>query len=72
MSNCDCQENTKEPIEYEPAMADMTAENPIVLSITTVAAATVGIFFSLRHMDVGQHDALIASASLIRLMSWHR
>ena len=72
MSDCDFQENIKEPIEYEPAMAATTTENPIVLSITTVAAAVIGIFFSLRYMGVRQHVALITSTSLVWLMSWYR
>ena len=49
MSNCDCQENIKKPIEDAPTVA---SEKPIGhgLLITTVATATVGIFFSLREM----------------------
>ena len=71
MSNCDCQEN----IEDEAITA---AENPIgdgLLSITTVATTTVRIFFSLKAMVVGQHDALLTSASLVWLLSlpvWER
>ena len=64
--------NRQEKIDDETAT---TAENPIrdvLLSMTTVAAATIGIFFSLRHMAVGQHDALITSTSLVWLMSWYR
>ena len=43
MSNCDCQENIKKPIEDGPVVA---AEKPIGdgLFIATVATATVGIF----------------------------
>ena len=65
MSNCDCQEN----IEDEATTA---AENPIrgvLLSITTVATATVRLFFSLRSLDVGQHDALLKSTPLVWLLS---
>ena len=69
MSNC--QEKIKKPIEDEPAMAATTAENPIELSITTVVV-TVGIFSSLRHMGIGQHNTLIASTLLVWLMSWYR
>ena len=71
MSNCDCQEN----IEDEAATA---TENPIgdgLLSITTVATAIVGIFFRLRAMGIGQHDALLTSTSLVWLLSlpvWER
>ena len=69
MSNC--QEKIKKPIEDEPAMAATTAENPIELSITTVVV-TVGIFSSLRHMGIGQHNTLIVSTLLVWLMSWYR
>ena len=43
MSNCDCQENIKKPIEDGPIVA---AEKPIGdgLFIATVVTATVGIF----------------------------
>ena len=43
MSNCDCQENIKNPIEDE---CTVVTEEPIWdgLSITTVAVATIGIF----------------------------
>ena len=68
MSNCDCQENIE----------DEATENPIgdeLLSITTVATATVGMFFSVRSLGIGQHDALLTSTSLVWLMSflvWYR
>ena len=71
MRNCDCQEK----IEDEATMA---AENPIgdgLLSITVVATATVGIFFSLRGTGVGQHNALLMSTSLVWLLPlpvWER
>ena len=61
--SCDCQEN----IEDEAATA---SENPVLMSIATVATATVGIFFSLRRMGIGQHDALLTSTSLVWLFSW--
>ena len=67
MSNCQ-----EKPINDETATA---AENPIddvLLSMTTISTTTVRIFFSLRHMGVGQHDALITSTSLVWLMSWYR
>ena len=68
MSNCDCQEYIKKPIEDGPATV---AEKPIgdELIITTVAATVVGIFFGLRAIGVVQHDALITSKSLVLLMS---
>ena len=74
MSNCDCQENIKKPIEDAPTVA---SEKPIGdgLFITTVATATVGIFFSLREMGLVQHDALLSSTSLAWLISlpvWER
>ena len=74
MSNCDCQENIKKPIEHGPTVA---AEKPIGdgLFITTVVTATVGIFFSLRAMGLVKHDTLLASTSLVWLMSlpvWER
>ena len=71
MSNCDCQGN----IEDGPTVA---SEEPIGedgLFITIVATATVGIFFSLRAMGLVQHNALLASMSLVWLMSlpvWER
>ena len=37
--------------------------------ITTIAAATVGIFFSLRAIGLVQHDALLMSTSFVWLMS---
>ena len=74
MSNCDCQENIKKLIEDGPTVA---TEKPIGdgLFITTVTTITVGIFFSLRAMGLVQHDALVASTSLVSLMSltvWER
>ena len=48
MSNCDCQENIKEPIEHGSIIASTNAEEPDGLIITTVAAMTTGMFFSLR------------------------
>ena len=64
MSNCDCQEN----IENEKSIGDG-------VFITTIAATTAGMFFSLREIGVEQHDALLASTSLVWLMSlseWER
>ena len=70
----DCQENIKKPIEEKPAEA---TEKPIRdgLFIAFTAATTVGIFFALRAMGVGQHDALVTSTSLVSLFSllvWER
>ena len=59
----------KEPIEHESIMANMTAEEFDGLIITTVAAMTVGMFFGLRAMGLGQHDALITSTPLVWLIS---
>ena len=67
----DCQENIKKPIEDGSTVADMVAEKTIVdgLLITTTVAKTVGMFFTLRTMGVGQHDALITSTLLVWLFS---
>ena len=69
-TNCDCQKS----IEDGPTVA---SEKPIGdgLFMTTVATATVGIFFSLRAMGLVQHNALLASTSLVWLISllvWKR
>ena len=63
MSNCDCQENEDE--------TTVATEKPIGdgLLITTVATATVGIFCSLGAIGLVQNDALLASTSLVWLMS---
>ena len=60
----DCQENIKKPTEDKPAKA---TEKPIGdgLFIAFTAATTVGIFFALRAMGVGQHDALVTCMSLV-------
>ena len=70
----DCQEKIKKSVEDEPTEA---AEKPIgdrpFIDFTT--ATTVGIFFALRAMGVGQHDALVISTSLVWLFSlsvWKR
>ena len=51
----DCQENIKEPTGYGTAMAATDAQKPIGDGplITAIAATTVGIFFGLRAMGVG-------------------
>ena len=69
MSDCDYQENIKEPIEYGLTIAYAAAEKPDGLLITTIAATTVGMLFGLRAMGVGQHDALLTSTSLLWLLS---
>ena len=68
MSNCDCQENIKKPFEDGPTTDNEKSigDGPL---ITTIAAATVGIFFSLRAMGLVQHDVLLMSASFVWLMS---
>ena len=67
MSNCDCQENFKEPIEYRPTITDTATEKPDRLLITTITATTVVMVYGLRTMDVRQHDALLASTLLVWL-----
>ena len=68
------QENIKKPIKDKPTKA---AEKPIGdgLFIAFTVATIVEIFFALRAMGVGQHDALVTSASLIwlfSLLAWDR
>ena len=55
MSNSDCQENIKEPIEHGPAMAVTAAEKPIDngLLISTIAATVIRMFLGLRAMSAG-------------------
>ena len=69
MIDCDCQENIEKPIKHGPAIADTTAEELDGLIITTVAAMTAGVFFGLRAMGLGQHNALLTSTSLVWLFS---
>ena len=61
----------KEEILRNKEQSTTFAEKPITdgLLITTVAATTVGIFFSLRAMGMVQNVALITSTSLALLMS---
>ena len=61
MSNCDCQKN----IEDETTAPIKNPIGDVLLSITTVATATVGIFFSLKAMNIGLHDVLLTSTSLV-------
>ena len=61
MSNCDCQKN----IEDETTAPTKNPIGDVLLSITTVATATVGIFFSLKAMNIGLHDVLLTSTSLV-------
>ena len=63
MSNC--QEN----IEDETTAATKNPFGDVLLSMTTVATATVGMFFSLRSMCVGQHNSMLTSTSLAWLLS---
>ena len=74
MSNCDCQENIKKSVEHGPTVG---AEKPIGdgLFITTVVTATIGIFFILMAMGLVKQDKLLASTSLVWLISlpvWQR
>ena len=68
MSNCDCQEKIKKPIEDGPATV---AEKPIGdgLLITTIAATAAGMLSGLRVMGAGQHNALLTSMSMVWLFS---
>ena len=62
----------KKPIiEDGPTVAFTGTEKPIgdELIITTIAATVVGIFFGLRAMGAGQHNALLTSTSLVWLFS---
>ena len=72
MSNCDCQENIKKPIEEDgPTVAATVAEKPVRGGLLI----TVGIFLGLRAVGVGQHDALLTFTSLVWLLSllvWER
>ena len=67
MSNCDCHCDCQKNIDDESAVAEKLIRDGLL--ITTVAATTVGIFFSLRAMSVVQNYALITSTSLELLMS---
>ena len=75
MSSCDCQKNIKKPINDRStidARAATVDAKPIGdgLLITTVVATTVGIFFGLRAVGMGQHNALLTSTSLVYLLSF--
>ena len=75
MSNRDCQKNIKKPINDRStieATAAMVDAKPIgdELLITTVVATTFGIFFGLRAVGMGQHNALLTSTSLVYLLSF--
>ena len=77
MSDCDCQESIKKPIEDGPTVAAAVTEKSIGdgVLITTVAATAIRIFFGLREIGAVQHDALLTSTSLVWLMSlpvWKR
>ena len=66
------QENMKKPVEDAETAEKPIGDRPF---IAFTAATTVGIFFALRTMGVGQYDALLASTSLVWLMSlpvWER
>ena len=72
MSNCDCQKNIKKPIN-DGSTVDATATKKPVgdgTLITTIAATTARIFFGLRAVGMGQHDALLTSTSLVYLLSF--
>ena len=68
MSNCDCQKNIKNPINDGSTVDKKPiGDGPL---ITTVAATTAGIFFGLRAVDMGQHNALITSRLLVYLLPY--
>ena len=67
--------NYQENIENKTAVAAEEPIGDVLLSMTTVATATVGKFFSLRAMGIGQHDSMLTSTSLVWLLSrpiWKR
>ena len=67
--------NYQENIENKTATVAEEALGDVLLPMTTVATTTVGIFFSLRAMDVGQHDSMLTSTSSVWLLSrsiWER
>ena len=72
MSNCDCQENIKKPINDECTIDGTAARKPIGDGrlITTVAATSGAIFFGLRAVDMGQYNALLTSTSLVYVLSF--
>ena len=72
MSNCDCQENIKKPINDECTIDGTAARKPIEDGrlITTVAATSGAIFFGLRAVDMGQYNALLTSTSLVYLLAF--
>ena len=63
------QENIEKPVKHGPVIADTTAEEPDGLIIVTVTVMTARMFFGIRAMGLGQHDALITSTSLVWLRS---
>ena len=67
MSDCDSQKN--KPIDDRSTVDATATKKPIGdwRLITTAVAAVVRIFFDLRTLSVGQHDALLASTSLVWL-----
>ena len=72
MSNCDCQENIKKPINDECTIDGTAARKPIGDGrlITTVAATSGAIFFGLRTVDMGQYNSLLTSTSLVYLLAF--
>ena len=60
------QKNIEKP---EPAVDDVKKLIGDGLPVTAVASTTVGIFYALRAADIGQHNALITSTSLVCFMS---
>ena len=72
MSNCDCQKNIEKPINDRYTVDTTAAKEPIGDGplITNVAATTVRIFFGLRAVGMGQHDALLTPRSFVYLLSF--
>ena len=72
MSNCDCQENIKKPINDECTIDGTATRKPIGDGrlITTVATTSGAIFFGLRAVDMGQYNSLLTSTSLVYLLAF--
>ena len=71
MGDYGCQENIKKPNDDGSTAEATAAKKPTEdgLLIFTVASTTVGIFYALRAVGVGQYNALLTSTSLAWFMS---
>ena len=75
MSKRDCQKKNKETVDDDGSTVDATAaKKPIKdgLLITTVTTMATGIFFGLKTVCLGQHGALLTSASFVYFVSFFR